>query len=424
MNLQNKKIDVLAPVGSFESLVAAIQAGADAVYFGVEQLNMRAKASEQLSVEDIKEIAGRCKEHNIRSYLTLNSTVYDHDKNLYRDIIAKCVEGGVDAIIATDIAVISECRRQGMSVHISTQTNVSNIDAVRFFAAYADLIVLSRELTLKQVAEIIREIKEDDIRGPKGELVKIEIFAHGALCMAISGKCYLSLHSNNSSANRGACIQNCRHQFTVSDKENGQEMVVDNEFIMSAKDLCTIDILDKLSETGVDVIKIEGRGRSADYVYTTVKCYKDAVNAISNGTYTPENIAVWKEKLSSVYNRGFWEGYYLGRKFGVWADVGGSKATQKKVYVGKGLRYYPNIKVAEFRLESGTLKVGDEVLLIGPLTGVVYQKVSAIHVDNTPAESVGKGKSFAIPFKKRIRPSDKLYKLIGTEYAQDYVLPE
>ena len=424
MNTLTRNIEVLAPVGSFESLQAAIQAGADAIYFGVEQLNMRAKASEQLTAEQIPDIVERCKPLGIRTYLTLNSTVYDHDKNLYKSIIAKCVAAGVDAIIATDIAVIAECRKQGMQVHISTQANVTNIDAVSFYSAYADLVVLSRELTLKQIEEIVREIKEQNICGPSGKLVKVEIFAHGALCMAISGKCYLSLHSNNSSANRGACIQNCRHQFTVTDKDTGQELQIDNEYIMSSKDLCTIDVLDKIAETGCNVIKIEGRGRSADYVYTTVKCYKDAIQAMKTGTYTPENIAVWKEKLASVYNRGFWEGYYLGRKFGVWADVGGSKATQKKIYVAKGLRYYPNIKIAEFRLESGNLKVGDDVLLIGPLTGVVHQKVTAIHVDNAPAESVGKGKSFAMPFKKRIRPSDKLYKLIATEYAQDYVLPE
>ncbi len=424
MNNLTRNIEVLAPVGSLESLSAAIQAGADAIYFGVEQLNMRAKASEQLTAEQIPDIVERCKPFGIRTYLTLNSTVYDHDKNLYKNIISKCVAAGVDAIIATDIAVISECRRQGMAVHISTQANVTNVDAVQFYSAYADLIVLSRELTLKQIEEIVREIKEQNICGPSGSLVKVEIFAHGALCMAISGKCYLSLHSNNSSANRGACIQNCRHQFSVTDKDTGQELEVNNEYIMSAKDLCTIDVLDKIAETGCNVIKIEGRGRSADYVYTTVKCYKDAIQALKTGSYTPEHIAEWKTRLSSVYNRGFWEGYYLGRKFGVWADVGGSKATQKKIYVAKGLRYYPNIKVAEFRLESGNLKVGDEVLLIGPLTGVVYQKVTAIHVDNTPAESVAKGKSFAMPFKKRIRPSDKLYKLIATEYAQDYVLPE
>ena len=424
MNIISNNVEILAPVGSFESLAAAIQAGADAVYFGVEQLNMRAKASEQLSVENIQEIVDLCKPTNTRTYLTLNSTVYDHDRRLYRDIISKCVQSGVDAIIATDIAVITECRRQGMSVHISTQSNITNLESVAFYAAYADLVVLSRELTLKQVEEIVKGIKEHNICGPKGKLIKVEIFVHGALCMAISGKCYLSLHSNNSSANRGACIQNCRHQFTVRDNDTGQELKLDNEYIMSAKDLCTIDILDQIVATGVDVLKIEGRGRSADYVHTTVKCYKDAINAIRSGSYTPEHIAEWKEKLSSVYNRGFWEGYYLGRKFGVWADTGGSKATQKKVYLGKGLRYYPNLKVAEFRLESGSLNVGDDVLLIGPLTGVVHQKVNAIHVDNTPTDSVEKGKAFAIPFKKRIRPSDKLYKLIPTEYAQDYVLPE
>jgi len=422
--MSTTKIEVLAPVGSFDSLTAAIQAGADAVYFGVEQLNMRAKASEQLTLEDIPEIVEKCKASGIRTYLTLNSTVYDHDRNLYKSIIAKCVSTGVNAIIATDIAVIMECKKQGISVHISTQANITNLDAVKFYSAYADLVVLSRELTLKQIEEIVRGIHDNKICGPAGDLMRVEVFAHGALCMAISGKCYMSLHSNNSSANRGACIQNCRHPFLVKDKDTGEELEVDNEYIMSAKDLCTIDLIDKIAETGISVIKIEGRGRSADYVYTTVRCYKEAVQSLQTGGYTGEAINNWKTELSSVYNRGFWEGYYLGRKLGVWADVGGSKATQKKIYVAKGLRYYPNIKIAEFRLESGTLKVGDEVLLIGPVTGVVHQTVTAIHVDNTPAEIVGKGKSFAIPFKKRIRPSDKLYKLIPTEYAPDYVLPE
>ena len=424
MNIAHSRPKILAPVGSFESLAAAIQAGADAVYFGVEQLNMRSKASDPLTQEDIPEIAARCKEAHLAAYLTLNSTVYDHDKRLYRDIIATAKANGINAVIASDMAVIAECRRQGMSVHLSTQSNVTNLDAVKFFASFADLIVLSRELTLTQIGEIVRGIKDDDVRGPGGRPVMVEVFAHGALCMAVSGKCYLSLHSNNSSANRGACIQNCRHRFKVHDEDNGQELVIDNEYIMSAKDLCTIEIMDQLMATGIGVLKIEGRGRSADYVYSTVQCYREAVTAVAEGSYTADKVAVWKDKLASVYNRGFWEGYYLGRKFGEWAEVGGSKSTRKKTYVAKGIRYYPNIKVAEFRLESGTLKVGDDILLIGPLTGVVYHKVEELRVDNMPAESVGKGKAFAIPFKKRIRPSDKLYKLTTTEYAQDYVLPQ
>lgn len=417
------KVKILAPVGSYESLTAAVQAGADAIYFGVEQLNMRVKSAGAFTVDDIAIVAQRCDEHNIRKYLTLNTTVYDYDKNLFTEIISRSNKAGVDAIIASDFAVIVECRKQQMPVHISTQANVSNIDAVKFFAAYADVIVLSRELTLKQVEAITNGIKRYNVRGPGGELVKIEVFAHGALCMAVSGKCYLSLHANNSSANRGACIQNCRHKYTVIDKDSNQELEIDNEYIMSAKDLCTIDILDKIVATGVSVLKIEGRGRTADYVFETVKCYKEALAAIEEGTYTPEKIANWKKELSTVFNRGFWEGYYLGRKMGEWNETDGSKATQKKVYVAQGVRYYPKLKVAEFKLESGKLKVGDEVLVIGPVTGIVRQVIEQIHVDDGPVKMVQQGWNFTVPFDKPVRPSDKLYKLIATEYADNNPIP-
>lgn len=410
-------MEVMAPVGSWESLQAAIQAGADSVYFGVEHLNMRVKSAATLTVADLPEITRRCKEHNIKTYLTLNTTMYDHDKRLYTTIITEAKAAGVNAIIAADFAVIRECRQQGMSLHISTQANVTNIDTVAFFAEYADLVVLSRELTLGQVKEITREIKSRDIRGPKGELMQIEIFAHGALCMAISGKCYLSLDSNNSSANRGACVQNCRHKYLVTDIDNGKELEIDHEYIMSAKDLCTIDFLDKIAETGVSVLKIEGRGRAADYVYTTGKCYKEAVEALTNGTYTEAKINEWRERLSTVFNRGFWDGYYLGRKLGEWSGTDGSVATRKKIFLGTAVKYYPKIGVAEFTLEAGGVAVDDELLLTGPMTGIISQKAERIHLNNGPVEKAEKGNNVTVPFATKVRPGDKLYKVIASEYA-------
>jgi U32 family peptidase len=410
-------MEIMAPVGSWESLQAAIQAGADSVYFGVEQLNMRVKSAASLTIDDITEIVTRCSKHGVKTYLTLNTTMYDHDKQLISAIIAKSKAAGVDAIIAADFAVLNECKKQGVSIHISTQANVTNIDTVEFFSAYADLIVLSRELTLTQVKSIIQDIKTRDIRGPKNELIKIEIFAHGALCMAVSGKCYLSLDSNNSSANRGACIQNCRHKYLVTDLDSGKELEIDNEYIMSAKDLCTIDFLDKIADTGVSVLKIEGRGRSADYVYTTVKCYKEAVIALTEGSWSQQQIDNWRTELSKVFNRGFWDGYYLGRQLGEWSDTDGSQATQKKLFLGKAVKYFPRIGVAEFALEAGTLSIGDELLLMGPVTGIVSQKAETIHVDNGPVEKAEKGRNIAIPFSEKIRPGDKLYKIVATEYA-------
>lgn len=407
----------MAPVGSWESLQAAIQAGADSVYFGVEHLNMRVKSATALTMADIPEIVNRCAEHGIKTYLTLNTTMYDHDRQLISAIIAQSKKAGVDAIIAADLAVIQECKRQGISLHISTQANVTNIDTVAFFAPYADLVVLSRELTLKQVKDIVREIKSQNITGPKGELMKIEIFAHGALCMAISGKCYLSLDSNNSSANRGACVQNCRHRYLVTDLDNNKELEVDHEYIMSAKDLCTIDFLDEIAATGVDVLKIEGRGRSADYVYTTVKCYKEAVQAIEYGMYTMRKVTKWKQKLSTVFNRGFWDGYYMGRVLGEWSSTSGSQATRKKIFLGQAVKYYPRIGVAEFVLEAGNIATGDELLLLGPVTGILSQKANTIHVNNGPVAQAEKGCSFTIAFSEKIRPGDKLYKIVETEYA-------
>lgn len=406
-------IEVMAPAGSFECLNAAIKAGADAIYFGVEQLNMRARSSNNFTLDDIQSVADLCRANNVRSYLTLNTIIYDHDVNLMRAIVQNAKDAGITAVIASDHAVMSAARKIGMPVHISTQTNVCNIETVEFYADYADVIVLARELTLSQVASIIQEIERRQIKGPSGKLVRIEIFAHGALCMAISGKCYLSLHTHYASANRGACIQNCRREYIVTDKEEGIELAIDNEYIMSAKDLCTIDFLDKILDSGVKVLKIEGRGRAADYVYATTKCYKEAVKAIQQGQYTREAIEEWKKELSKVFNRGFWEGYYLGRQMGEWSDTYGSKATERKVFLGKGVKYFSKLRVAEFLMETHALKKGDKVLITGPKTGVIHATVSELRVNDRPVEEVTKGIPFSMPVPEVLRPGDKLYKIVN-----------
>jgi putative protease len=409
----NKSFEIMSPAGSYESLMAAIKAGCDSVYFGIEQLNMRARSSNNFTLEDLERIAAIGKEHQVKTYLTLNTILYDHDIKLMKSIIDAAKHNGITAIIAADHAVMNYAKKVGIEIHISTQANVSNIDTVEFYANYADVIVLARELSLKQVTEICREIKRREITGPSGNLIEIEIFAHGALCMAISGKCYLSLHSNYASANRGACIQNCRRSYIVTDKEEGIEFEVDNEFIMSAKDLCTIDFLDKILEAGVSVLKIEGRGRAVDYVYTVTKCYREAAEAYQNGNYSPEKIAVWKNELSTVFNRGFWDGYYLGRKMGEWSNENGSKSSKKKIYLAKGLKYYNRAKVGEFKCESHQLSVGDEIMISGPTTGYVQMKVNEIRVDNKIIKSVRKGDVFTLVTEEKIRPSDKLYKLVS-----------
>lgn len=405
-------IELLAPAGSFESLMAAIQAGANAVYFGIEQLNMRARSSVNFSINDLSRIVATCRAHKVKGYLTLNTILYDHDINLMKTIVDAAVAAGVDAVIASDHAVFNYAKTKGLPVHISTQANVSNIESVAFFANFSDVVVLARELSLKQVASIIQQIKRKQITGVSGEFMRVEIFAHGALCMAISGKCYLSLHSHFASANRGACIQNCRRPYVVTDKEEGIEFEVDNEYIMSAKDLCTIDFIDKVLDTGISILKIEGRGRSADYVYTVTKSYREAIDAYQNGTYTPEKIEIWKTRLATVYNRGFWDGYYLGRKMGEWSDEYGSKATKKKVFVGQGVKYFDKIHVGEFYLESHSLTVGDEILITGPTTGVVQTVVSEMRVNDQPVEKASKGDTLSMPIAQKIRPSDKLYKMI------------
>lgn len=402
----------MAPAGSFEALQAALKAGADSIYFGVEQLNMRARSSNNFTLDDVGEVVRVCREKGARAYITLNTVIYDHDINLMKRIIDKAREDGISAIIASDHAVMAYAKKVGLPVHISTQANITNIESVEFYSAYADVMVMSRELTLAQVTSIADEIRRREVTGPSGNLVRLEIFAHGALCMAVSGKCYLSLHSHNASANRGACIQNCRREYIVTDREDGFEYELDNEYIMSAKDLCTIDFLDKIAATGVSILKIEGRGRSADYVYTTTRCYREAVDAIANESYSEEMVQEWKERLSTVFNRGFWDGYFLGRKLGEWSDSYGSKATEKKLFLGSGVKFFDKIKVGEFQLQTHSLACGDEVMITGPRTGFIRTTVSELRVDDVQVQSVAKGMTFSMPLPEAIRRNDKLYKIV------------
>ena len=410
---EKRSIELMSPAGSFESLMAAIKAGCNSVYFGVEQLNMRARSSINFTLEDLKKIAEIGKEHHVKTYLTLNTILYDHDINLMKSIVDAAKSSGISAIIASDHAVMNYAKKIGMEIHISTQANVSNIDTVEFYAHFADVIVLARELSLMQVADISREIKRRNITGPKGNLIELEIFAHGALCMAVSGKCYLSLHSHYASANRGACIQNCRRSYIVKDKEEDIEFEIDNEFIMSAKDLCTIDFIDQIIDAGVRVLKLEGRGRAVDYVYTVTKCYNEAINSHLNGSFSKEKIETWKKELATVYNRGFWDGYYLGKKMGEWSNENGSKATKKKIYVAKAVKYFDKIGVGEFVCESHSLRIGDEVIITGPTTGYIQSKIEDIRVNKISVAKSQKGDSFSIKINEKIRPSDKLYKLVS-----------
>jgi putative protease len=411
--IKNRAIELMSPAGSFESLMAAIKAGCNSVYFGVEQLNMRARSSINFTLEDLKKIAEIGQENNIRTYLTLNTILYDHDINLMKTIVDAAKKNNISAIIASDHAVMNYAKKVGMEIHISTQANVSNIDTVEFYANFANVVVLARELSLMQVAEISREIKRRNITGPSGKLIELEIFAHGALCMAVSGKCYLSLHSHYASANRGACIQNCRRSYIVTDKEEGIEFEIDNEFIMSAKDLCTIDFIDKILDAGVSVLKLEGRGRSVDYVYTVTKCYNAAIDSYLDKNYSKDKIERWKKELSTVFNRGFWDGYYLGRKMGEWSNENGSKSSKKKIYIAKAVKYFEKIGVGEFLCESNSLKKGDEIIITGPTTGYINTKVDEIRVDNKSVDKLKKGDSFSIKIDEKIRPSDKLYKLVA-----------
>lgn len=405
----------MAPVGSRESLAAAIQAGADSIYFGIENLNMRSRSSNTFTVEDLREIAKTCDEHGMKSYLTVNTIIYDNDLTLMRTIVDAAKEAGISAVIAADVAVMNYARTIGQEVHLSTQLNISNVEALKFYALFADVVVLARELSLDQVAEIYQQIKEENICGPNGELIRIEMFCHGALCMAVSGKCYLSLHEMNSSANRGACTQACRRAYTVRDKDTGVELDVDNQYIMSPKDLKTIHFMNKMMDAGVRVFKIEGRARGPEYVRTVVKCYKEAVAAFLDDTFTDEKIAAWDERLKTVFNRGFWDGYYMGQRLGEWSKNYGSEATEKKVYVGKGIRYFSNIGVAEFLVEATDVKVGDKLLITGPTTGAVFTTLEEARVDLKPVDVVKQGEHFSFKLVDKIRPSDKLFKLVSTE---------
>ena len=399
----------MAPVGSWESLVAAVQGGADAIYFGIEGLNMRAKSANNFTIDDMRRIARYCHENGLKSYLTVNTVVFDNDLSLMRSIVDAAKEAQVSAIIAADMATILYARSIDVEVHISTQVNVSNSEAVRFYSQFADVMVLDREVDLEQVSHIHDTIVRDDIRGPHGDLVRIEIFCHGALCMAVSGKCYLSLHETGASANRGACRQICRRSYTVRDRETGDELDIENQYIMSPKDLKTIHFMNKMIDAGVRVLKIEGRARGPEYVRTAVSCYNEAINACLDGTFSDEKVAEWDERLSRIFNRGFWNGYYLGQRLGEWTSKYGSSATRVKVYAAKGQRYFSNIGVAEFLMEAGELHVGDEIIITGPTTGAIPMTLTEIRVDLKPVEKTVKGERFSIKVAEKIRPSDKLY---------------
>jgi len=410
--MERKDIEITAPAGSKESLRAAIQGGADSVYFGVGQLNMRAGSVNNFSIGDLKEIAHICRENGLKSYLTLNVVVFDNEINQMQKIVDAAFAAGISAIIASDLSVITYAFTSGIEVHLSTQLNISNAEALKFYSQWADVAVLARELNLDQVKDISDTIRKKDIRGPKGEPVRIEMFIHGALCMAVSGKCYLSLHENNRSANRGTCYQTCRKSYIVTEKESGYQLEIDNENIMSPKDLCTIGFIDKIINSGATVLKIEGRARSPEYVKVVSSCYNEAVKSVLDGTYNEERIDNWTERLSSVFNRGFWDGYYLGQKLGEWNTRYGSSATMKKIYIGKVTNYFTRLKVAEIKVESGDLKKGDIILIIGPTTGVVEYTVSEIRVDLKETEKAVKGVLCSVKIPDYLRRSDKIYKWI------------
>ena len=416
--MERKQIEIMAPVGSYESLMAAIQGGAGSVYFGVEKLNMRARSSHNFTLQDLKEIVSRADSHKVKTYLTVNTVLFDDDLTKMREVVDAAKEAGISAIIASDVAAIQYARSIDVEVHISTQVNITNIAAVKFYAQFADVVVLAREMDMEKVKEISRQIKEQNITGPRGELVRLEMFVHGALCMAVSGKCYLSLHETNSSANRGGCMQTCRKGYIVTEKETGNELEIDNEYIMSPKDLKTIHFLNKVLDAGVTVLKIEGRARSAEYVKTVVACYKEAVDAYYEGNYTQERIDKWDEKLKTIFNRGFWNGYYLGQRLGEWSMNYGSEATTRKVYVGKGTNYFSKLKIAEFKLEAQSLKVGDEILITGPTTGVIQTTVKEIRVDLKPVVEIEKGTVFSMPVDEKVRRSDKLFKIVTAKSIQ------
>ncbi|WP_455085601.1 peptidase U32 family protein [Prevotella nigrescens] len=409
-----QEYEIMAPVGSRESLAAAIQAGAGSIYFGIGQLNMRSHSANHFTIEDLKEIAETCNERGIKTYLTVNTVIYGEDINAMREIIDAAKAANITAVIVSDVAVMVYCRQVGMEVHLSTQLNISNIEALKFYAQFADVAVLARELNMEQVAEIYRQIEEQDIRGPRGELVRIEMFCHGAFCMAISGKCYMSLHDSNRSANRGQCTQICRRSYTVTDNETGNQLEIDNKYIMSPKDLKTIRFIDKMMKAGVRVFKIEGRARGPEYVYEVVTCYKEAIQSVLDGTYTEEKKDKWDERLSTVFNRGFWDGYYQGQRLGEWTKNYGNKATEKKVLVGKVMKYFSKLGVAEIAVEASEIEKDQNMLITGPTTGILKFDASEIRYDLKPVEKAEKGWRVSVPVPDKVRPNDKVYKLIKT----------
>ena len=412
MTMERKDFEIMAPVGSRESLAAALQAGADSIYFGIGQLNMRSHSANHFNIEDLREIAQTCSEHGVKTYLTVNTLIYDSDLADMRRIIDAAAEAGISAVIASDVAVMNYCREKGVEVHLSTQLNIGNVEALKFYAQFADVVVLARELNMEQVAYVHEQIEQQHITGPSGNLVRIEMFCHGALCMAVSGKCYMSLHAANRSANRGECTQICRRSYTATDDETGYQLDIDNKYIMSPKDLKTVRFIDKMMRAGVRVFKIEGRARGPEYVYTVVDCYKEAIQSVIDGTFTEEKKNEWDERLATVFNRGFWDGYYLGQKMGEWNKHYGSVATERKVYVGRGVKYFSRLGVAEFTCEASEFSVGDKMLITGPNTGVMYVTADEIHDDHGAVATAQKGTRVSIKVTGKIRPSDKLFKII------------
>lgn len=415
MNAKIEDFEIMAPVGSRESLAAAIQAGANSVYFGIGKLNMRSHSANHFDISDLRDIAKTCNEHNIKTYLTVNTIIYDNDIPAMKEIIDAAKEAGISAVIASDVAVMTYCNEVGVEVHLSTQLNISNVEALKFYSHFADVSVLARELNMDQVKYIHEQIEKQNICGPKGKQIRIEMFCHGALCMAVSGKCYLSLANSNRSANRGECVQICRRSYTVTDNETGNQLEIDNKYIMSPKDLKTVRFIDRMMDSGVRVFKIEGRARGPEYVYTVVTCYKEAIQSVLDGTFTESKKDEWDKRLATVFNRGFWDGYYQGQTFGEWNKHYGSVATEKKVLVGKVVKYFSKLNVAEIAVEASDFNKGDKLLITGPTTGVMYLNADEIRYDLKPVDTAKQGERVSIPVKGKVRPSDKIYKLVTVQ---------
>lgn len=415
MNAKIEDFEIMAPVGSRESLAAAIQAGANSVYFGIGKLNMRSHSANHFDISDLRDIAKTCNEHNIKTYLTVNTIIYDNDIPTMKEIIDAAKKAGISAVIASDVAVMTYCNEVGVEVHLSTQLNISNVEALKFYSHFADVSVLARELNMDQVKYIHEQIEKQNICGPKGKQIRIEMFCHGALCMAVSGKCYLSLANSNRSANRGECVQICRRSYTVTDNETGNQLEIDNKYIMSPKDLKTVRFIDRMMDSGVRVFKIEGRARGPEYVYTVVTCYKEAIQSVLDGTFTESKKDEWDKRLATVFNRGFWDGYYQGQTFGEWNKHYGSVATEKKVLVGKVVKYFSKLNVAEIAVEASDFNKGDKLLITGPTTGVMYLNADEIRYDLKPVDTAKQGERVSIPVKGKVRPSDKIYKLVTVQ---------